>query len=148
MALMHSEDFVQLAQPSSAWREALTRAWCYIRGQYSESSEEDHCSIKRLLVRRAQMSSCFDLFSLSQLYASWVWCRGAITNSPSGGGEPTNNRKAPAKQLTSRNLKDGFQGFTMNPECTLAATNRVLAPRLRPSCMSWECHSMHRYIYR
>ncbi len=28
-------------------------------------------------------------FVFWSLYASWVWCRGAITNSPSG-GEPTN----------------------------------------------------------
>jgi hypothetical protein len=58
-ALMHSEDFVQLAQPSSAWREALTRAWYYIRGQYSESSEEDHCSTKN-----ATRMGCADVFVL------------------------------------------------------------------------------------
>ncbi len=32
MALMHSEEFFPLAQPSSAWQEALTQAWYYIRG--------------------------------------------------------------------------------------------------------------------
>jgi hypothetical protein len=96
MALMHSEDFVQLAQSSSAWREALTRAWCYIRGQYSESSEEDHCSIKRLLVGRVQMSSCFDLSILSQLRSF-----GALMRRGSGveGQLPTAPRAA-ASPLT------------------------------------------------
>ena len=38
---------------------------------------------------------------------------------------PLTDREAPAKQLTLRNLKGGFQGFAMKPGWTLAATNRV-----------------------
>ncbi len=67
MALMHSEEFFPLAQPSSAWQEALTQAWYYIRGTlYSESLGEYHRSIRRLWC--VQMSWCFDLsITVSQL---------------------------------------------------------------------------------
>lgn len=67
MALMHSEEFVRLAQPSSAWREALTLAWYYIRAQYSESSGEYSTIAASRRLWCLQMSSCFDLSILSQL---------------------------------------------------------------------------------